>query len=204
MFTKTNGYSPVAQDFIWLGEYIDGTHLAEFDFVTKEENSFYSLNKDKLFLFGLVGGGLRMFYDPDGRFNIAGRVVDFVYATPEKEYYLTSALYTTNRDPITYKDATAKLSSFNDPNIQSGLASNSTITQYTFGYKSNVEIDGVKFNFKALCKVPFNEPIYMNLRLVSDTELDGKFQIRVGGVVVSEFQSPLKTNVGGELNWLVQ
>ncbi|NGQ95330.1 hypothetical protein G3578_09200 [Brevibacillus sp. SYP-B805] len=204
MFSQTNGYSPVAQDFIWLGEYVDGTHLAEFDFVTKEENSFYSLQKDKLIRFGLIGHGHKMFYEADGRFNISGRVVDFIYSTSENDFFLTSGFSTFSRDPITYKDAVARLASFHDPHTQGGFAGNGSITQFTFGYKSVLEVHGVKFNFKVLCHIPFNSPAYMNLRLVADTKLNGKFQIRVNGLVVSEFHAPLEPNVGGELNWLIQ
>ncbi|MGG1263864.1 hypothetical protein [Brevibacillus laterosporus] len=205
MFSECNGYSPVTQDFIWLGEYVDGTYLAEFDLITKEENSFYSIQKNKLIRFGLIGHGLKLFFEADGIFKLTGRMIEVIYSTPEKDYPLTGNIRTDYNDIITFKDAVSSgLANFSPQSLVEGGALSNTIRKYSFGYKTILDIDGVKFNFKALCKIPFDSPVYMNFRLVADRELDGKIQIKVGGVVVNEFHSPLKPNKGGELNWLVQ
>lgn len=205
MFANCNGFSPVSQDFIWLGEYVDGTHLAEFDFTTKEENSFYAIQKDKLIRFGLIGHGMKLFFEADGIFKLCGRMVEVIYSTSEKDYYLTGNIQANYRDIITYKDAVSSgLANFNPYAVgESGVLS-TTITQYTFGYKTVLDFGDVKFNFKALCKIPFDSPVYMNFRLVADKELNGKLLVRVNGLVADEFLAPLKPNVGGELNWLVR
>ena len=42
-FDKKNIISPNNQMFMWLAEYADGKYLSEFDFKTKQANSFYSI-----------------------------------------------------------------------------------------------------------------------------------------------------------------
>ncbi|GBF32207.1 phage protein [Desulfocucumis palustris] len=202
IFANCDGLSPVEQDFIWVGEYIDGTHLSEFDFVTKEENSFYRLQQDKLLRFGLIGHHRKFFYETDGTFNLSGSCIEAIYRASGEDYFLTGGLFNTvSRDVIMYKDAEAMgLANF----TQAGGGVGSRITQYNFGYKAVLNIDGVTFNFKAIVKIPFNKPIYIALRLVADKELDGKFVIRRNGLVAEEFIAPLKPNVGGELNWVLR
>lgn len=204
VFSRCNGYSPVTQDFIWLGEYVDGTHLAEFDFTTKQENNFYRIQRSKLIRFGLVGHGQKLFFEKDGTFNLAGRIIDVTYSTPDKDYFLTGNIQNTYTDIISYKDAEARgLANFSPMTLGNGGNLSSTITQYNFGYKSTFLVDNVTIHFKAICCIPFQSPFYMNFWLVSDKKLDGKLQIRVNGLIANEFHSPLRPNIGGELNWQV-
>ncbi|EHS58183.1 hypothetical protein [Paenibacillus sp. Aloe-11] len=205
MFAQCNGYSPVSQDFIWLGEYTDGTHLSEYDFDTQDENSFYKLQKDKLIRFGLIGHGQKFYFERDGIFKLAGRMVELIYSTPDRDYNLTGNIFQSYSDVISYKDAEAiGLPNYSPAALgEKGIMGN-TITQFNFGYKTELVVHGVQFHLKAICKIPFHAPVHMALRVVSDTELDGKLQIKVNGFVTKEFQAPLKPNIGGELNWLVQ
>ncbi|AHC19031.1 hypothetical protein MHB54_05845 [Paenibacillus sp. FSL M7-0802] len=205
MFVQCNGYSPVSQDFIWLGEYVDGTHLSEYDFVTQAENSFYAIQKEKLIRFGLVGHGKKFFFESDGIFKLAGRMLELVYSTPDRDYNLTGNVFQSYTDIISFKDAEASgLPNYSPVAVGEKGVMNSTITQFNFGYKAALRIKNVQFHIKAICKIPFNAPVHMALRLVSDTELDGKLQIKVNGFTTKEFIAPLKPNIGGELNWLVQ
>jgi hypothetical protein len=80
----------------------------------------------------------------------------------------------------------------------------SRILAYNFGYKQNLDIDGVKFNIKALVSVPYNQPVHFSIRLVADQKLEGKFIIKKNGSEVGEFNAPLDKGVGGELKWAVR
>lgn len=194
-------HSPVAQDFIWVAEYPDGTHLSEFDFNTKEENSFYKIDKKRLFRFGLIGHGQKIYFERDGVFNIAGRRILFFYEIDGKMLPLNGDFRYNVNDIITYKDAESSglVAGFKGQ----GLLSN-RITQYNIGYKTNIQVEGVNFHFKPIVKIPFNQPVYFNIWLVADRELNGKFIIVVNGRMRFEIDAPLKPNVGGELNWILQ
>src|SRR6185312_17545008 len=165
MFEQIDGLSPVGQDFIWLAEYRDGAHLAEFDFVTQEENSFYDIERNRLHRFGLVGHGHKFYFEQDGLFHINGREYQVTYKVGDIEYLLSGSPQNPYNDIITYKDAEAVgLANFN---LQGGdLASR--ITQFNVGYKTTIIEEDVTFSFKMLCKVPSASPIYFNFRLVAD------------------------------------
>ncbi|MNR12330.1 hypothetical protein D3C85_1286800 [compost metagenome] len=49
-----------------------------------------------------------------------------------------------------------------------------------------------------------DHPVYMNIWLVSDKDLNGVIQIKKNGKIVEEIYAPLKSNVGGEINWIIQ
>ncbi|MBU7316164.1 hypothetical protein [Paenibacillus oleatilyticus] len=189
--------SPVkTQDFIWLAAYMDGTFLSEFSYDSQKENSFYAIEKDRLIRFGLIGYGMNFYYEVlGGTFKLAGQMVEVIYKTDEKEYYLTGQqmMY---QDLIQYKDAEATLNLF-----EGAGATNSKITQYNFGYKQNLKIDDANFNFKAICHIPYGKPIYLSLRISADSNLNGRLCIRKNGLTIEEFDAPLKANVAGQLNW---
>lgn len=195
MFHRTNKQSPVDQDFIWMAEYLDGTHLSEFDFQTQEENSFYDINRTKLIRFGLVGHGAELYVSIDGIFYFDGTVVEVSYKTKDKEYPLTGRI-NTSLDIITFKDAESAL------HPTAGVLS-TKINQYNFGYKTIIRYDDVTFNFKAVGKVPYQAPFHLNLWLVANKKLDGTLVIRRNNRVVQELEAPLQKGVGGEVNWLV-
>jgi hypothetical protein len=199
MLTTINPYSFVEQDYIWIGEYIDGTHLSEYNILTKEREDFYSLRRDMLLRFGLIGHGMKLYYEVGGGFfKLNGQFYEFIYKVGDKEYYLTgqSVLY---NDVITYKDAEAwgnfRRREGNFP---------SRIMAYNFGYKVKLNIDGVNFSFKAICSIPFQERVNFQFMLVADKELDGKFVIKKNGSEIDAFHAPLKQGVGGKLKWTVR
>lgn len=195
---NNNYISPVNQDFIWMAEYMDGNHLSEFDLVTKIENNFYDIERDKLLRFGLIGHGIKLYYEVyGGIFKVAGQMIEVLYKVGDKEYYLTGqqAMYC---DIISYKNAEATINL-----LSGGGEMNSQITQFNFGYKTNLNIDGINFNFKAICMIPYMQNAYMNLWLVADRELDGQVVIKRNGKIVQEIEAPLHNNVGGEVNWLI-
>lgn len=193
-------YSPVEQELIWISEYVDGTFLTEYDFITKKENSFYSIDKNKLIRFGIVGCGHKFFYEVfGGTFNIDGHMFEFVYEEGGKEYYLTgqNQFY---RDLIQYKDAETMF----DPTGSSSERSD-VITQFNFGYKTSVDFEDVSFNFKAISCIPMFKGVpYFSLKLVSNRDMNGKIKVRHNCILIDEFDAPLKANIGGEINWAVK
>lgn len=195
IFNEHNGVSPVKQDFIWLGEYYDGTHLSEFDLTTKKENSFYKINRSKLIRFGIIGHGYRMFFENDGVFNLNGAGIEVIYKVGDKEYPLTghSGKY---QDIITYKDAESSVNLTGN-----GGLTDTVINQYNFGYKSVLEMDGITFQFKATCKIPFGQEMYMNFWLVADQMVNGIFIIKKNNRIVEQLNAPLRKGVGGEVNF---
>lgn len=192
--------SPVeSQDFIWMADYSDGTFLSEYDFNSKKENSFYDIYKKNLIRFGLVGCGMNLFYEVfGGTFKISGKMLEFIYKVDGKEYYLTGQQQMYN-DIIQFKNAESNF----DPLGRSGSIE-SMINQYNFGYKQKLNMHDVNFNFKAICSIPYGQPIYMNLRLVADRDLNGVFCIKKNGIIVAEIEAPLQKNMAGEINWIFQ
>lgn len=194
MFSENIRYSPVNQDFVWVAEYINGSHYSEFDFSTKQENNFYNIKRNELIRFGLIGRGFKLYYEAiGGIFKLNGQMIEVAYEVDGKEYNLTGHQKFYN-DIIAYKDA------------ESVLTLNSTgtkdhITQYNFGYKVGLKFNEVNFSFKPLFKIPFNKPMYLNFRLVADEDLNGFLLIKRNGFVVDRFRAPLQKNVSGELNW---
>lgn len=195
VFNEINGVSPVSQDFIWLGEYLDGTHLSEFSLDNGEENSFYDIKRDQLIRFGIIGHGMKLFFEIDGVFNLAGTAVELEYKVGDQVYPLTG-LHGQSRDIITYKDAETLL----NPN---GGGSHTQINQYNFGYKSELTYGDIKFNLKALCVIPYGKSAYMNLRLVANQQLDGELLVKKNNRVTDTIKAPLSKGVGGEVNVII-
>lgn len=198
MFNSPYSWSPVDQEMVWCAEYLDGTSLCEFDFKTHKENSFYSIDKSKLIRFGLIGLGHKLYFEVyGGSFKLLGQEVEFRYIDNEKIYPLTGHKSFYN-DIITYKDAEFM---FNPSKLGSGR---SVINQYNFGYKKNLKVNGVNFNFQSICQIPFRKNIRFEIKLVSDKEINGKLEIRRNGKVVSLIDAPLKKNVGGMVSWVMK
>lgn len=193
-----NKKSPVQQDFIWLGEYYDGTHLAEFDFLTKKENNFYDLDRQRLIRFGILGHGMHLYYEVHGGvLKLNGQMVELMYRDGEKEYFLTGRQQMF-RDIITYKDAEA----FFNPN--NGRTVKGNITAFNFGYKEQLQIDGVDFGVKVICTVPFNQPAFLTIRLLAGKEMNGELVVRKNNKEVLTLNAPLRQGVGGEVKWVIK
>lgn len=191
------------QDFIWSAEYFDGAECREFEQDGVTENSFNDIDKSKLLRFGLIGNGMSLYYEIDGVFKLAGQSIDIIYKDKDtdKGYYLTGSQHMYN-DVIAYKNAESFAAFTENGTINYGSMP-SKITQYNFGYKTAFQADDINFNFQAVCKIPFNEPVYMNFWLVADRNINGVLIIKKRGEVVAEIDAPLQIGVGGELNWRV-
>lgn len=199
IFQNSKGISPVKQDFIWVGEYYDGTYISEFDFNTKKENSFYAINKDKLIRFGLIGQGMKLYFEVfNGIFKLDGHSIEVIYHFNNKDYYLTGQNLMYN-DIICYKNAEsiANLSLNNNKFVN-------TITQYNFGYKIKYQIDDIYFQFQAICSIPYNDYAYIQFKINADQDLNGKLIIKRNNRVIDELLAPLKAGNSGILNWTIK
>lgn len=195
MFGKVNLASPVRQPFVWVAEYLDGTCLTEFDYETKKENSFYSIDKNNLLRFGLMGDGASMYFETyGGIFKILGQMLEVCYKTDDKTYQLTG-LAMMYDDIITYKDAELV---FNPLMENSGITS---ITQFNFGYKAKLNIEGIDFHLKIVCQIPMNQLARLEISLVSSEDLNGRLHIKRNGRDVDVIDAPLTANVGGSITW---
>lgn len=187
------------QDFIWIGEYSDGTHLSEFDVQTLQENDFRIIQRDKLICFGLAGHGMSFYFGMDGVFNLPQRKIEISYVEGNNEYQLTGNPIAKYNDIITYK----KAESVFIPGLK-GFNTSNHILEYNVGYKTHIAFEDVKFNFKPICVIPLNQPVYFNIRLVASRDMDGKLMIKRNGIAYECINAPIRMGVGGELNWIVR
>ncbi|WP_068620006.1 hypothetical protein [Paenibacillus tuaregi] len=193
--------SPVGQSFVWVAEYYDNTALSEFDWKTKKTNSFYDIDRTKLYKFGLVGEGSQVYFDvANGVFNLNNHRLMLSYIAGGVEYGLTGRTLLYN-DIITYKDAVsdAKLTGF-DPGGQFG----NQIVQYNFGYKKQMELENVNINYQAVFSLPYSESTFLQVKITSDQDLDGKLVIRRNGLIVDEINAPLVGGKVGIINWVIK
>jgi hypothetical protein len=195
-FNNSNGMSiNPYQDFMWVAEYFDGSHLTEFN-GNGIENSFYSINKNQLIRYGIVGCGHKMFFDTvTGIFNISGRTIQLEYVENDTIYNLTNSNVMYN-DILQFKEAE---SSFN-PSARGGDLVN-TVSQFNFGYKQKLVFNDLHLNLKVICKIPYNKPIYLEISLTSDKALDGNLIIRRNNAIIDTIYAPVQKGMKGTLNW---
>jgi hypothetical protein len=182
---------------MWVAEYFDGNHLTEFN-RNGAESSFYAINKKQLMRYGLVGCGHKMFFDTaTGIFNISGRTLELEYIDQNNvKYDLTGANVIYN-DILQFKEAE---STFN-PAASNGGIMKTTVQQFNFGYKQKLNLNGVNFNLKVICKVPYNRPVYLEITLTSDMSLNGRLVIKRNNKIIDAISAPLTEGMKGTLNW---
>ena len=196
-FENSNGMSVnKKQDFMWVADYFDGNSLLEFQSDGKE-NSFYAINKNQLYKFGLIGCGYKMYFDTtNGIFNISDRIIELEYIDEnDKKYNLTNNKIIYN-DIIQFKDAE---STFNPFSLNGAMKTE--ISQFNFGYKQKLQFEDLNLNLKVICKVPYDKPVYLEISLTSNKELNGKLLIRRNGKAIDAIDAPLQEGKKGLLNW---
>ncbi|MCU6710081.1 hypothetical protein M6D81_15395 [Paenibacillus sp. J5C_2022] len=202
-FQSHNGYSHVKQDFIWLSEHIDGTFLCEFSDDGKISNSFYDIDTDKLIRFGLIGRGMKLYHEvKGGMFNLNGQHIMISYIDEEnkEEYFLTGH---NNRydDIISYKNA------FTDGGITkngSAVFTHPKIRKFNFGYKKKIAMNDILFHFQPIFCLPYNTSAYLDIKLVSSKDMEGKLRFYRSGHIVDEIEAPLKEGFSGNVHWNVK
>lgn len=194
---KLNPHSFVQRDFYWVAEYLNGTLYPEFDFNTHENNDFETINKNMLIRFGYIGAGYRFYFDtPTGVFSIADNDFSMSYVTDDYEYNLT-------QNDCLYNDIISFKRMYADANF-SGQPSIGNVSSYNFGYKNKFNVNGVNFHFKPIMHIPYGQPAYFTIWIVSDKDLNGRIVIKRNGLKYREFECPLEANVGGELTWKIE
>lgn len=193
MFKKPEG---VTQEYIWVAEYYNG-FLYEFE-NEELENSFYDIERERLQRFGLVGKDRMWFECYRGTFNLLGNTYDLIYKWGDRVIPLTG-MDMFQRDIITYKKAYAEA----EISKKRGTFTNKIVAYY-FGYKSEFEIEGIKFNFKPIICKSVGGELYLDLHLVSSENLDGDLYILKNGEVIEKFNAPLVKNMAGGVQWEVR
>lgn len=193
--------SPVqGQSFVWVAEYYDGNHLAEFDFLGGKPNEFYKIDRNKVVKFGLIGEGSQAYFDVgNGVFTINNHRITISYEANGVEYPLTGRAMVYN-DLITYKDAVSDA----HPMAKGEGAFTHEIVQYNVGYKKKMELSGVNINFQNVMSIPADESAYMQIKISADKDLAGKLIIRRNGAVVDEIKADLKKDMAGMINWTIK
>ncbi|MDH6671986.1 hypothetical protein ACXFAU_10825 [Paenibacillus glucanolyticus] len=196
-------HSPVQnQSFIWIADYYDKSYSSEFDFETKKSNSFYDIDRDKLIRFGLIGEGSQVFFDvANGVFNINGHRIMISYATENSEYPLTGRTFLYN-DIITYKDAVSDADLFTRKAVNGRF--NHTITSYNIGYKKRMELEEVIICFQNILTIPFNEALYLQIKLSANQDLSGSLIIRRDGLITDRIPAPLIKDMAGIIHWEIK
>lgn len=199
-FETSNGVSHVNQDFLWMVDYLDGKSLCEYDLLTTQRNDFYKINKSMIDKFGLIGHGMKLYVDSNtGMLNLNGLQLLFSYMVGDKEYSLTgfgNGFYT---DIISYKDAYTDADIVN-PNQQYS----SHIHTYNFGFKKKLVFgDGTEFALQIVCAIPRNRPAYLDIKIVSNQDLDGNLYIKKVGRIAESIPAPLKSGHAGICEWQV-
>ncbi len=190
------GNSPVAQSFIWIAEYADGSRLAEYDLLTKKHNKYYQIDKANTIRFGLLGMNIPLYFNTyDGQFALARNLFQFVYETDGKQYELTRQ-NTMYNDIITFKKAESGIY------LNGGTFTN--IMQYSFGYKAFAKIADARLNMKIICHVPVGNKVNFEVRLVSDSTLVGNLGIIKNGKLLNYIRAPLEPEIGGEVKWVIE
>lgn len=176
--------SPVKQDFMWLAEYEDATFLSEFDLETKESNDFNSINKEMLERYGLIGRGMKFYYEKSsGIFKLVGQMIEVSLKTTNYEFFLTG--YMQNSEPIYFNK----------------LSDSGEIIEYNFGYKTKLEINGFTVDFKVICSIPFGKTISLSFDATTNMDTDGMVRIRKNGIIIEEGYKVLNAQVKENYTW---
>ncbi|WP_125154427.1 hypothetical protein [Clostridium rectalis] len=197
-YEKVHPYSFSREmDYMFVGEYLNNTFLFEFNPEKKIYNSVKEIDKNKLIRFGLVGNGLRTYFNAlTGVFTFDKNKIEVFYKTKEKEYNLMSN-DTYYNDIIYFKNAYSQ--------IRYGGMSNTNFCGYNYGYKAKVSFeDGTFFYFKPIINIPMGQPTNFKIWLVSNVDLDGEIVIKVNNLKTYNIHAPLEKNIGGELTWFIR
>ncbi len=201
MIKKFDFLSPVPnRDFVWFAEKQDKSMYSEYDIETREQNDFEKIDKSKTTKFGIFGHGhVFCFHTVGGDFVLNGRKITFGYKVDDIYYDFNNMFYNFT-DFIMYRSAYSDY----DPSLAMRNTSNPVIYKYNFGYKTSFKIHDTKFNFKVICHVPMNEPVYLEIWLVANRKLDGDLLILKNEGIIDQVHAPLEEGVGGTYNWIVQ
>ena len=191
------------QPFLWFANYGDNKMVTEFEDSGKE-NTFKSIEKDKVKEFGLLGRGDKLKHDiSTGIFDIYGHIIEFSIKCENGDIISLTEQKKPYNDIITYKLAAATGSVVAVPGTTNyTFTGESNIIEYFFGYKYNfISDNGININSKIIFSIPIKGTKYFNIRLVADKEIKGTFIITVDNNNVKELDMALSPNEAQELKW---
>lgn len=198
LFATAGNKQAVSIPFNWNADYANGKNYAEYDLLTHKKNDFYLIQKNQVIRFGLFGQGMKLFFEmADGSFNLNGRRIEIEYVDEKAEVYHLTANFN-DKDLITYKEAYADYS-----NVQGIQQSN--IKSINFGYKTTYEKEGVQLFFQPIVSLPLeNESPFIEVKLTSNTSMDGYLVFKTRGAEIERFNAPLEANRAGQMNWVIK
>lgn len=195
---KQYNRSPVPQAYIWVANYDDNTALTEYDLQTKKSNDFYSINKNKLINFGIIGQGSQLYYNvANGVFHINQDRFSVSYISNDDEFPLTGRALLYN-DIIQFKNGSSEANL--NTRAKEGKFKNS-IDCFNFGYKKAMNLNDVNINYQCIFSLPTDDIAYLQIKVTSDQDLNGQLVIRKNGLVIDQIVAPLKANHAGLINW---
>lgn len=196
IFAQNQTPNAIKLPFNWVADYFDGTHLSEYNFYNGQANSFYSINQSQVIRFGLIGQGMKFFFENiDGSFHLSGRRIDVAYEINGKQLFLTNN--TSKKDFITYKQAHTNF------NNKSGIQ-RSNIESINFGYKTVYQKDDITLFFQPIVSLPFYSSVFMAVKLTSNKNLNGDIVFYSRNKEVERFHAPLEAYKSGQINWTVK
>ncbi|GAA0376611.1 hypothetical protein [Bacillus horti] len=198
--------SPVPQQMLWVAEYSNGTYLSEFDLQTQKPNQFNAIRRQDVIRFGLVGIDVPVYYEVfGGFFNIAGRGIQAKYVTQDgKEYFLIGHNKPYN-NIIQFKRGESELNLLQPKHDSVIWGKNAgEVVEHSFGYKANISVEDVNFEFEALCRIPYQQPVLMTFKLTADKDLNGALVILRNSTEVASIDAPLEVGIQGETSWVVK
>lgn len=177
--------SPVEKDFIWIAEYDDGKIIHEFNLETKEENFFSDLEQNKIVRFGLIGRGMKFYFETfGGFFKIAGQMIEASLKTTNYLFDLTGR----NEDAVTFYNTKSETITLENGSTEE------KIYQYNFGYETMLNINGFTIDFTATCCITYGEPIKIIFNAINNLPTDGNVRIKKNGEIVEESYMVLEAN----------
>ncbi|MEK4025529.1 hypothetical protein [Sporosarcina sp. FSL W7-1283] len=196
IFNNNKAPQAINIPFNWVADYFDGSYLSEYDFQSHKPNNFYTVKQDFTLRFGLIGQGMKMYFDnTDGSFHLNGRKVDIVYEFEGKQYVLTCN--NEKKDFITYKQA------FTEYNNREGRQ-RSNIESINFGYKTVYKKDDIEMFFQPVVSLPFDSKAFIEIKLTSNKEMNGELVFISRRKEIERFKAPLQVNTSGNMKWTIK
>lgn len=194
---------PVKQDMMYLAEYADGTYITEYDELTAKRRPFDNLQMDGIMRFGLTGIGIPMYIESHGGyFHISGRNIQVKYVVGNKDYYLIGHPRS-YRNFTYYKTGFAELAMSPKAEMVAWGKPDGQIESYHFGYREHILTEGIMFDFKAVCNIPYQKAVSMTFELHADMELNGELVVLSGGQEVFRQTAPIDPEEGGTVEWIM-
>lgn len=180
----------------WLAIYRDGSMLKEFE-NEYVKNDFNTIDQKKIKYFGLYGKGNEIYFNNKGQWFYNTKKLNVFYEAEGVMYKLTDNEF--DRDLITYKQA------YVEYDKENGTKESAT-ENVSVGYKQRYLKDDLVINSQLIITTPLSPRVlpYMQIKLSSNKNLDGKLVFYGEQGIVDEIEAPLAEGFAGQLNWTIK